>query len=509
MSDESQWRDRYLKLAEQLDSNEERFQEAERELLRLITRLCVACQGLDDMLDPHLARLRKAARDGTGGKLLEQAQAFGDAIVQAQDDRVNAGLAESLLQRSSLPGGQLKRALKLWRELAAAPAKASDKQLDELAGLLFAQGADAQKENESSAGGGLFGRLLSRGGTPPNQVLRKLIEAMQWPVAMQHEVDQLQSRLSGNAPDDAWVEVVKQISSMAVSAFDRVDQDAKAASVFLEQLSERLQAIDQYMAGDSERRQATRDSGARLGQAVSDEVGGLTADMHASHDLAQLRTQVLGVLDRIQGHVASHVSEEAERSALAEEQAAQLQKQLAQLEQETFDLRRQVADSHHKAMSDPLTGLPNRRAFEERAEQELARWRRFGDPLALVVWDVDDFKKINDVFGHKAGDRALALIGRILHDTLRETDFIARYGGEEFVVLLTGAEQDAALKVAEMMRRNVEGAGMHSHNKPVKITLSGGLAMLQAEESIEQLFERADQAMYQAKKQGKNRCLSA
>lgn len=507
MSEESQWRDRYLALAEQADVLEQRQKDAERELLRLITRLCVAAQGLDSVLDPHLKRLRKAAHEGSGGKLLEQAKALGDALVQAQDERVKGGLIERVLEHSSIDSSQIKKILKQWRAMAEAPARATDRQLDELAALLFPAAAAGGAASKPS---GLLGKLLHRdSGAPPNEVLRELITTLQWPAAMRHEVVELQLRLGSSAAEDAWVEVVREISGLAVKAFDRVNQDAEAAGVFLAQLSERLQAIDRYVAGEGERRRATRESGARLGRAVSNEVGGLSADIRAQSDLDTLRDQVLGALDNIQQHVAVHLQDEAQRSVQAEQQSALLAKQLQQLEQETFDLRRQVAESHHKAMSDALTGLPNRRAYEERAEQELARWRRFQEPLALVVWDVDNFKQINDVFGHKAGDRALALISRILREGMRSTDFIARYGGEEFVMLLTGADQADALKVTDMLRERVEKAGMHSHNKPVIITLSGGLAMAEADENIEALFERADKAMYQAKQSGKNRVVLA
>jgi diguanylate cyclase len=396
--------------------------------------------------------------------------------------------------------------LKLWRQLAAAPGRASDHQLDELASVLFPKAGTSGADKPT----GLLGRLLQRDvGSPPNEMLRELINSLEWPGALQHQVIDLQVRLKADALDDAWVDVVREISGLAVTAFDQVSQDAEAASAFLAQLSERLRAIDQFMLGEGERRSAARQSGARLGRAVSDEVGDLSANIQSQGDLSSLRSQVLGTLDKIQHHVAVHLQEENERIDLAEQQAEQLREKLAALEQETFDLRRQVADSHHKAMTDPLTGLPNRRAYEDRAEQELARWKRFGEPLALVVWDVDNFKQINDVFGHKAGDRALAVIARILREGMRETDFIARYGGEEFVVLLPGADQGDAMKVANLMRKRVANAGMHSHNKPVTITLSGGVAMAQAEEGIERLFERADTAMYQAKQSGKDRVIAA
>lgn len=510
MHQPTEWRDRYLQIAGQMEAQEQRFQEAERELLRLIARLCVATAGLDTLLDPHLKRLRKAAREGSAEQLIHQADALGDALIKAQEDRARGDLLSSLLQHSRLPGAQVKAALKLWRRLAEAPDRASDKQLDELAALLFATPAAPEGTQETARGGGLIGRLLHRSeGGKPNEILREVIASIQWPEGLRPRVDALRQKLDPAAPQDAWVDVVRQIGDMAASALDRAHQDAEASSSFLAQLSERLQAIDSYMQGDSQRRRASRESGMRLGRAVSDEVGGLSRRMQGEQNLQQLREQVLGVLDSIQGHVTTHLQAEAERSIQTEQQAGLLQKQLEALEQETFELRRQVEESRQMAMRDPLTSLPNRRALEARADEELARWRRFGTPLALAVFDIDDFKQINDVFGHKAGDRALSLIGRILAESLRETDFIARYGGEEFVALLPGADAEAALKVAEMMRKQVENAGMHSRNKPVRITFSAGVAVVRRDEGFEQLFERADQAMYQAKQQGKNRCVLA
>lgn len=506
MSEEAQWRDRYLKIAEQLDENDAKCKAAESDLLRLIGRLCVACQGLDPMLDPHLKKLRKAVRDGMDESLQMQAQAIGDALIQAQEDRVDTDLVSRLLSHSPLSNSVQKKVCKQWRNLAAEPGKVNDDQVRKLAVQVFPRAAGQENGNNK----GILGRLLHRGGdVDPNQMLRDLLIALKWPAIMQSEVKGLASKLKDDAPEDAWVSVVKRISELAVKAFEQAHQDAEAAGAFLSQLSERLLSIDEYMAGEGERRRESQESGQRLGTAVSDEVGGLSASMHASEGLEELRDQVTQALDRIQGHVTEHLHAEMERNGQAEDQADLMAKQLEELQRETFDLRRQVAQSYQQALTDALTGLPNRRAYEERATQELARWRRFKEPLALVVWDVDDFKKINDVFGHKAGDRALAVIAHTLQERVREADFIARYGGEEFVLLLSGSDQEGALAAAEAMRQAVERAGLHSHNKPVKITLSGGLAMLEGDETIEALFERADEAMYKAKKAGKNQVVVA
>jgi diguanylate cyclase len=124
----------------------------------------------------------------------------------------------------------------------------------------------------------------------------------------------------------------------------------------------------------------------------------------------------------------------------------------------------------------------------------------------LLVWDVDDFKSINDRFGHQAGDKALRVIAQSLKARLRETDFIARFGGEEFVCLLCGAEGMEALRVAEDMRRSVESNAFHSQGRPVSVTISCGLATFRQGDTLDDVFSRADLALYQAKKSGKNRC---
>ena len=323
-----------------------------------------------------------------------------------------------MLDRSRLPGKQVKAASgygESWRPPPTRPVTASwTSWLDLLFGRPEAGAEDGRKS-------GFLGRLMKRSGVAnPNELLQEVIASIRWPEGTQAKIGELRAQLEGAETDDAWVEVMRRISDLAAQALARAHQDAEASSVFLAQLTERLEAIDHYMLGDSERRQASRASGVALGEAVSNELGGLSASMQGEQELPALREQVLGVLDRIQHHVTDYLAHESQRSSSAEQEAERLQQQLHELEEETFKLRRQVEESRQLAMRDALTGLPNRRALEARAAAELARRRRFGKPLALVVFDVDDFKQINDVFGHKAGDRALALIARVFREPARD-----------------------------------------------------------------------------------------
>ncbi len=508
MSQGDQWRDRYLQLSEQAEKADKRFQSAEQELLRLITRLCVAATGFDAHLDPHLERVRETARKGDSVRLVAQAQKLGDALLKAQDERHRGDLLGRLLNRSRIPKAQAKTAQRLWRKLARSPDAASDPEVDELAQLLF--GAKPPEEPEPARKGGLLGRLLQRSeARSPNELLIDIIGSIEWPQGIGDRVADLRGRLQGAAPEDAWLGVVREISGMAATVLDRAHQDAEASNAFLEQLTQRLQIFDTYMSSDDARRQSSRDSGARLGRMVSEEMGDLSASMRTGQALPELRQHVLDSLDRIQRHVSSHLDGESERSEMASRQAAEMQGQLSALEQEALALRRQVEESRNQAMRDTLTGLPNRRALEARALKELENRQGSGQPLAVVVFDVDNFKRVNDLFGHKTGDRALARVAKQLSEGLREGDFIARYGGEEMVVLLPGVDADAALRLADGLRTRVAAIGMQSKNKPVPLTVSGGVSVACDGEMFEGMFERADQAMYQAKREGKNRCLLA
>ena len=156
-----------------------------------------------------------------------------------------------------------------------------------------------------------------------------------------------------------------------------------------------------------------------------------------------------------------------------------------------------------------MTGLPNREAYNQRAYTEMQRFKRYGRPLSLAVCDVDHFKRINDTYGHQAGDKVLKMLAKVLRTRLREVDFIARYGGEEFVILLPETETANALHVLDKIRSGIGNTPFRFKDEPVTITISFGISACLEGEMIEQSFARADQALYDAKKQGRNRCIIA
>ncbi len=161
------------------------------------------------------------------------------------------------------------------------------------------------------------------------------------------------------------------------------------------------------------------------------------------------------------------------------------------------------------ATSDPLTGLPNRRTFDEQVYTEMERARRHSQPLSCLIFDIDDFKEINDVHGHQAGDEVLRQIGRVLLGRKRRTDLAARYGGEEFVWLLPGANQPAAVELAEWILRTISELEIVTTQVPLRVTVSVGVSTYEPEAhgdvQTNALLQHADEALLEAKRAGKAR----
>ncbi|MGE5616372.1 MAG: diguanylate cyclase [Bacillota bacterium] len=168
------------------------------------------------------------------------------------------------------------------------------------------------------------------------------------------------------------------------------------------------------------------------------------------------------------------------------------------------DLHRRLVD---QAITDPLTGAFNRRHMQTRLEESVERGRRSGSAASLLLIDIDHFKRINDRFGHEAGDNVLKGLVIIIRERMRKSDLLFRIGGEEFLLLLPDTPQEAALGVAEELRETVASAPVHP---AVPATISIGVSALDARDTkAEDWVKRADDAMYEAKRAGRNRVIAA
>ncbi len=189
----------------------------------------------------------------------------------------------------------------------------------------------------------------------------------------------------------------------------------------------------------------------------------------------------------------------------------QIQRYLAQLEADRENFAAELSRMIELSLTDELTGLPNRRAFLQRLQDEAARAHRYGTPLALAIIDIDHFKLINDQYGHAAGDAVLHEYARHVLSVFRHHDMVARYGGEEFAVLFPGTFLEGVIQALEKAQRRVRGhrVKIGEEGAVVLPPFSAGVALLQPGESGQDLIQRADQALYRAKREGRDRICTA
>ena len=178
---------------------------------------------------------------------------------------------------------------------------------------------------------------------------------------------------------------------------------------------------------------------------------------------------------------------------------------LAAIVVDELELHRANIDLQRLAGLDSLTGAGNRRQFLARAEHEIARARRYGQAISVLMADIDHFKRINDTYGHESGDRALVETVRQLRRTARPETLLGRIGGEEFALLLPHADLPSALSAAERLRESVETIELAADGKTFGLTISIGVCQITGDMSLEGALQQADQALYEAKRHGRNR----
>jgi diguanylate cyclase len=185
-----------------------------------------------------------------------------------------------------------------------------------------------------------------------------------------------------------------------------------------------------------------------------------------------------------------------------------MRKKVEEAEREVERLQQELANASDLVRHDPLTGALNRKGMDDALETEASRAKRHGSNLCMALLDIDNFKKLNDSLGHAAGDAALVHLAKVVEETIRPEDTLARYGGEEFVVLLPNTALDDAITAMARVQRELTRRFFLHNNDKVLITFSCGVAELGADETAPTALQRADSAMYLAKRAGKNRVMA-
>ncbi|WP_434708887.1 diguanylate cyclase [Pseudomonas sp. R1-1] len=302
-----------------------------------------------------------------------------------------------------------------------------------------------------------------------------------------------------------WYELIPILDDLATLMLAITDSGQHEFEAYLQQLNERLEAFQSNLQAASDGHADNSSAARAMDTQIREQVDGLQTSVQAAADLDDLKQVLENHLEGLLGTMDQH---RQQRDAREQEVAARLKglsERVAHMEQEALGFRDHLEEQRQKALIDPLTGLPNRAAWSERLEHEIKQWQQHGNTLSLAMLDLDHFKRINDSYGHLAGDKVLKIIATVLRKRLRGSDFIARFGGEEFVLLLPATPPAVGAKLLEGLRAAIEACPFHFKGERVTITLSMGLASFRAGEHSDAVLKRADQALYRAKNAGRNR----
>ena len=333
-----------------------------------------------------------------------------------------------------------------------------------------------------------------------------LLEDLSLPERHQPQAEAMRERLAHGLN---WYELLPILDDLAVLMLAVTDSGQHEFEAYLKQLNERLEAFQGHLQVASEGHADSSLAARELDTQIREQVDGLQSSVQDAADLDSLKQVLESHLEGLLGTMDEH---QQQRDLREQEVAARLKglaERVAHMEQEAQGYREHLEVQRQKALLDPLTGLPNRAAWSERLDYEVNAWHQRGNSLSLAMLDLDHFKRINDGYGHLAGDKVLKIIANVLSKRLRPTDFIARFGGEEFVLLMPDSTLADALAVGEVLREAIAACPFHFKGEPVTITVSMGVAQFQPGERSDLALKRADEALYRAKAAGRNQVQAA
>jgi diguanylate cyclase len=455
-TDTDHWRTKYYDSLGRLEEQQLQFRAMETALKRLVGRLCTAALGLAPPLDEQLRRLQSVLRRETTAEELEK-------LTPALTDAIGA------LDHPLPPSATL-----------AAP------------GI---EGSDPSRHvivNDEQL----------------RSILAALVAELRRDTELAEQADALDARLSAALTNQQLPEVLASLTDLIGKRIQHIERAKEEIEGLLGHMVGKLDEIGQFVAEQHQNQAQSQASSETLNTQLVGEIKAMGETVETAKDLHQIRHQVRSRIDAIDKYLQDFRQREATFAAAISARSEQMRSRIIELEAEAKRLQGQLHDEQRASNIDVLTGIANRQAYDRRVEEELHRLRRFKQATCLAVWDVDHFKRINDTYGHRAGDRVLRVVADCFASRVRSTDFIARYGGEEFVMILPGTHLEDATRFSERIRAAIAEIGFHFRGSPVSITVSSGVTALLPDDTAGGAFDRADKALYRAKQEGRNRCVT-
>ena len=549
------WKAKYQGALDDLEARRQEWARLEELLRRTIGRLAIAGRGFDTRLDKVLREIQEISREKRDRQLsaaLERLTAAVDALEgTGPDTRQRRAdpvvLMLELLQNIHFDANQRVQLKEICSELLLSVANGRDRDsirgyiqklaalinenfddleadsraaqifvrlidllaLDrETAASLHAQLRDIRKiqQQELRSLADTLNQRLGAAGSDQSidTVMTTLLDRLSIITGESNANQEVQARIAEGIEPEDWPSALNPIVNSVVASLKRLETEKRELERFIIGVTEQLGEITEVISADRDDNRSTDADARSLHQLVTDGIALMQKKSDSASNLSELKVTIGNNIDAIRGGVDDFVERIHQRHRESEQRNEKLSAQLSQMEQETQELQVMLNENRAKLMHDTLTGVYSRMAYDERICEELSRWSRYRASFAYVILDIDHFKRINDTYGHSAGDRALKIIAQMMQQYVRQSDYVFRIGGEEFVILLPSTDEGKAAEVIEKLRHGIAESRFHFRGDPVQLTVSAGITETRVDDRAETIYERADAALYQAKGAGRN-----
>jgi diguanylate cyclase (GGDEF)-like protein len=379
----------------------------------------------------------------------------------------------------------------------------------------------AEQKKKRSAAPSLLNWLKKNGQPDPVQPVETPGDVFRLKTTYQEIINELRLNLDPNALEklraiekslkeaetsDDFLSIRKSILNLIKDYISRISREREEAASFIREIGERLIEVEGHMIDSLSFAKDAHQVSSSFTDTLETQLVEFKQSIDTSHDLSELKTAVASRLSSIKMVLENKRQDDSVRLKQADQQMQQLQQNLTDMKGEIQTAWQRAKSLERELLIDPLTGIYNRRAYDRRIFEETERFQRYQRAFSLLIFDVDHFKRVNDLYGHSVGDMCLKEIVHRIKPVLRKSDFMARYGGEEFAVIVPETRSAGALDVAEKLRQTVELTKFIYKSDSVAITVSVGVTeIIPSDKTQEDIFARADRALYTAKQAGRNR----
>lgn len=322
------------------------------------------------------------------------------------------------------------------------------------------------------------------------------------------KLENLNSRILGIKDSTDVNDIRESVFELIFRYIAETSQDREKVNAFIRDIVGKILEIETRLASSFEHTRALVTSNQGFESVLSLEMAGLKESNDIAATLDELKSKITQGLTSIEKALQKKQLVDQAVNELAEKNRSKFKSGFVKLKKQLAKATLHSEELEKKLNQDQLTGAFNRRAYDKQIADEMARFLRYGTIFSLLLLDADKFKNINDRYGHAIGDRCLQEIIKRTHPLLRKNDMLARYGGEEFIIIMPETDAQGAKQAAEKIRETIEKIEFVYKDEKVRVTVSIGVTCTtQADTKHEQVFERADMAVYKAKENGRNQVM--